>query len=161
MTLPTIPQQWRLFSTLCTFVGPVTVADYGLGAVSDFRLNLRDHKVKEPPDPSLDLTDWFTADVLNGDAGLYVGPNGTVNPGGGVFLMAPAYLQGGRWFGGPDIGIIYISGPPADAGTPSVNQGTFRVMQGPAPDDLDLSAGVIHFYINDDGSVSIAAGEYS
>lgn len=160
MTLPFTPAQWRLYSTLCTFVGPVTVADYGLGAVTDFRLNLRDHRVPNPPDPSLSLADWFPPDTLNGDVGLYIGPNGTVNPGSGMFLMAPAYLRDGRWFGGPDIGIIYISGAAADSSAPSVDQGTFRVMHGPAPDDLDLSAGVVHFYVNDDGSLTIKAGEY-
>lgn len=107
----TLPAQWRIFSNLCTFVGPVTVADYDGDAVTDFKLNLRPDVVASPSDPDAAPGEWHTPDVQDGDQGLFVGQGGTVDPGPGTYRLAPAYQVGGtgKWFGGPDIGLIYIS----------------------------------------------------
>lgn len=109
MTLPTTPTQWRIKSTLCTFVGPITVADYNLDAVTDFRVNLRLSTHPDPPDPAVSTAEWFPHDTQDSDFGLYVGSGGTVaTTTQTTYILAVAYLQGDKWFG-VDIGVIYSS----------------------------------------------------
>lgn len=105
---PSQPTPWTIFSSVCEFVGPVTVGDYDLDAVTDFKLNIRPAAEEHPPTPTDIAAEWLAPDNQDGDYGLLIGPGGTVVLDPGIYRLASAYKQGGVWQGARDIGVINI-----------------------------------------------------